>query len=62
MDAAHSSRPVCPDPTQGAPLNSKPKTQKTKPKKGKSVEIPVPEKADVRRDLMKVARKRPASK
>lgn len=45
MDAARSSRPICPDPTQGAPLNSKPKTQKTKPKQGKPIEIPVPKRS-----------------
>lgn len=31
-------------------------TQKTKPKKGKPVEIPIPTKRDVLRDLVKIAR------
>jgi hypothetical protein len=31
-------------------------TQKTRPKKGKPVEIPVPKRADVLRDLTKAAR------
>ncbi len=36
--------------------------QKTKPKKGKPVEIPVPKKGDVQRDLLKIAQPRPGGR
>lgn len=39
-----------------AMTEKKQRKQKTKPKKGKPVEIPVPKRGDVERDLLKIAK------